>query len=443
MPDWLERPLEECLEALIDYRGKSPTKSASGIPVISAKVVKSGRIEEPIEQTIAPGYYGEWMRRGLPIPGDVIMTTEGPLGEVAQLDERTAKFALGQRIVTMRGKRGVLHDGFLKFLLQSPDVQHRLASRATGTTVLGISQKSLRELAVPLPPWREQEEIAELLGSLDDKIELNRRMSETLEAMAQAIFRDWFVDFGPVRRKLDGASDPVNIMGGVTQNKDEASRLAAIFPGALGADGLPEGWEECTLSDLVELNPKEPLKKGIVAPYTDMAALPTSGPTADLPAFREFGSGMRFRNGDALLARITPCLENGKSAYVDFLPDDQPVGWGSTEFIVLRSKPPVPGPFAYLMVRHPEFRERAIQSMTGTSGRQRAQSDTLATFPFAKATPDIFLHLGELIQPMFNKISSNERENQSLADMRDLLLPKLMSGEIRLKDAEKIVKAAE
>src|SRR5262245_41274264 len=120
MGEWRTMPLEDGLERLIDYRGKSPPKSATGIPVISAKVVKNGRIVQPVEQTIDPSYYSIWMTRGLPEVGDVVMTTEGPLGEVAQLDEETVQFALAQRVVCMRGKPGVIDNSFLKFLLLSP-----------------------------------------------------------------------------------------------------------------------------------------------------------------------------------------------------------------------------------------------------------------------------------------------------------------------------------
>lgn len=152
---------------------------------------------------------------------------------------------------------------------------------------------------------------------------------------------------------------------------------------------------------------------------------------------------MRFRNGDALLARITPCLENGKSAFVDFLPDEQTVGWGSTEFYVLRSREGVPAPFAYLLVRHPEFRSTAIASMTGTSGRQRAQVDRLEDFPFAEAPMEVLGEFGKFILPMFDKISANGGENRTLAATRDLLLPKLMSGEIHLSEAEDRLEAAQ
>src|SRR5690242_6927352 len=180
---WQTRPLDECLETLIDYRGKTPKKVSSGIPLITAKVVKNGRIETP-DEFIAEEDYEGWMRRGFPQAGDVLLTMEAPLGEVAQLDDR--KVALAQRLVALRGKQGLLDNWFLKYLLQSSSVQDQLKSRATGTTVLGIKQSELRKINLTLPPLPEQRAIASVLGALDDKIELNRRMNETLEALAQS-----------------------------------------------------------------------------------------------------------------------------------------------------------------------------------------------------------------------------------------------------------------
>ena len=190
--------LENAMAAIIDYRGKTPRKASSGIPLITAKVVKGGRIKTPTE-FIAKADYSSWMRRGIPRSGDVVVTTEAPLGEVAQLTDQCV--ALAQRLILLRGKSGILDNRFLKFLMQSDDVQDQLRARATGTTVLGIKQKELREIELALPPLPEQRAIAHILGTLDDKIELNRRMNETLEAMARALFKSWFVDFDPVRAK--------------------------------------------------------------------------------------------------------------------------------------------------------------------------------------------------------------------------------------------------
>jgi very-short-patch-repair endonuclease/restriction endonuclease S subunit len=188
------------MAAIIDYRGKTPPKTTSGVPLITAKIIKGGRIEKP-EEFIDPAYYDEWMRRGIPKAGDVVLTTEAPLGEVAQLDG--SKVALSQRVITLRGRKGVFDNTFLKFLLQSKGVQGQLHGRSTGTTVHGIRQSELRKVLLPVPPFAEQRAIAHILGTLDDKIELNRRMNETLEAMARALFKSWFVDFDPVRAKAN------------------------------------------------------------------------------------------------------------------------------------------------------------------------------------------------------------------------------------------------
>lgn len=185
MRKWRTEPLIDCLDALIDYRGKSPPRSNEGIPVLSAKVVKTTGLLRPIEQLIAPDHYSEWMRRGVPKANDVVMTTEAPMGEVIQLDEETAGFALGQRIVCMRGKSQKLNNTFLRYLLASPLQQEILSSYATGTTVLGISQKALRSMPISFPDYAEQKEIGETLVALDNKIDLNRRMNNTLEAMAR------------------------------------------------------------------------------------------------------------------------------------------------------------------------------------------------------------------------------------------------------------------
>jgi len=199
--DWGAQTIEEAMDAIIDYRGKTPRKTTSGISLITAKVVKGGRIETP-DKFIAESDYTDWMRRGIPEPGDVVVTTEAPLGEVAQLGNE--RVALAQRLICLRGKSGVLDNGFLKFLMQSDAVQEQLRARATGTTVLGIKQSELRKVVLSLPPINEQRAIAYILGTLDDKIELNRQMNETLEAMARALFKSWFVDFEPVRAKAEG-----------------------------------------------------------------------------------------------------------------------------------------------------------------------------------------------------------------------------------------------
>ena len=293
--------------------------------------------------------------------------------------------------------------------------------------MLNLNTSILSACPFVVPPLPEQRAIAHILDTLDDKIELNRRMNETLEAMARALFKDWFVDFGPTRAKIEGR-DPYL-----------APEIWDLFPEKLDEDGKPEGWETKALSEVIELNPERSLRKGAVAPYLAMANMPTKGHIPSAVVDRFFGSGMRFSHGDTLVARITPCLENGKTAYVDFLQDGE-IGWGSTEYIVMRPEPPFPMKFAYCLARSTSFREFAIQNMTGTSGRQRVPVTVISNFhlplPIGPDIPEVF---GKLIKPIFSLISYAARESDTLTDLRDALLPKLISGEIRVGDADKFV----
>ncbi|MDE0075419.1 MAG: restriction endonuclease subunit S [Gammaproteobacteria bacterium] len=298
-----------------------------------------------------------------------------------------------------------------------------LAGHGTGR----INSDELRALDVRLPPTSEQRAIAHILSKLDDKIELNRRMSEALEMMARALFRSWFVDFDPVRAKMNDRDT------GFPQN------IADLFPDRLmdsEMGQIPEGWHVATLAERIEVNPRRSLRRGQTAPYLPMANMPTQGHLPDAVAVRPFGSGMRFANGDTLVARITPCLENGKTAYVDFLADGE-VGWGSTEYIVLRPKPPLPNQFGYFLARSARFREFATQNMSGTSGRQRVSPTALRGFRMVAPPSRVAARFGEVARSLFERVSKASHESHTLAALRDTLLPKLISGKIRVGDADK------
>jgi len=300
---------------------------------------------------------------------------------------------------------------------------------ASGSARDFVRRDDYRNLKIPAPPLPEQRTIAHILSTLDDKIELNCRMSETLEAMAQALFKSWFVDFDPVRAKMEGR-DP-----GLPKE------IADLFPSRMVESELgeiPEGWAAESIPDVIHVNPTRQLRRGAKAPYLDMANMPTQGHSADGVVEREFGSGMRFINGDTLFARITPCLENGKTAFVDFLPSGQ-VGWGSTEYIVLRPKPPLPDEFAYCLARSESFRDFAIQSMTGSSGRQRVPAEALAHYKIAVPPKPIADLFGGAIKTMFARGNVASREARTLAALRDALLPKLIAGEIRVPGAMRVI----
>jgi len=379
-------------------------------------------------------HYQKRIKRAIPTSGDLIITREAPMGEVAIIPPGV-RGCLGQRMVLLRPDPSAVDGRFLLYALMSPEVQSQIRCyEGTGSTVSNLRIPALKELLIPSPSLNEQRAIASVLGALDDKIELNRQMNRTLEEMAAALFKSWFVDFDPVHAKAEGRR-PFGM----------DHETAALFPDRFveTEEGpVPEGWEVMTLPEFMAINPKRILGKGVEASYVPMTAAPTSGHAPSVVETRVKGSGATFVNGDTLLAKITPCLENGKTVYVDCLADGE-VGWGSTEFIVLRPHTPWPEAFGYVLARYPEFRAHAEKSMTGTSGRQRVQLDDLKQFRQVLPTDDsVPLAFGDLITPLFDLAGRNAKEATTLADLRDTLLPKLLSGEIRLKQAEKAVEGA-
>jgi type I restriction enzyme, S subunit len=293
--------------------------------------------------------------------------------------------------------------------------------------VPGVNRNHLHEMTVKIPDSVTQLQIGEVLGSLDDRISLLRETNATLEAVAQALFKSWFVDFDPVRAKSEGRAP---------EDMDEAT--AALFPNSFEDSPLgpiPTGWRVETLLEAYEMNPVRKLAKGVESRYLDMANVPTRGFGVDQIGNRPYGSGSKFVLGDTLLARITPCLENGKGSFVDFLSEGE-VGAGSTEFVVMRPRSPLPPFHAYLLSRHPVFREHAIQSMSGTSGRQRVVNSTLSSFLVAVPTAQVCEKFSSLIDPIQRGMSNNYASVRTLAELRDSLLPRLISGRLRVPEAE-------
>jgi type I restriction enzyme S subunit len=303
----------------------------------------------------------------------------------------------------------------------------------SGGSRRAITKGHIGSFVIPLPPIATQEAIAELVNSVNDKIEQNRRTGRKLEGLARAVFKAWFVDFEPVKAKAAGATAFPGM---------PAATFAALPTRLVDSElGLaPLGWEVRTVTDAFDVNPTRKLTKGADAPYLDMSNMPTSGHAPEAWERRSVGSGMKFINGDTLVARITPCLENGKTAYVDFLQDGE-VAWGSTEYIVLRPKAPLPTIFAYCLARTEEFRDFAIQNMTGTSGRQRVGASAMAHYKVVVPSAPVATAFGEVVSPLFKSVRAGMIESRRLAALRDYLLPRLLSGKVRVKDAERVAGA--
>jgi type I restriction enzyme S subunit len=416
--DWPVLPLEQCLEALIDYRGKTPEKTEFGVPLVTAKVIKGGRIEKPTE-FIATEAYESWMRRGIPRAGDVVLTTEAPLGEVAQLGHE--RVALAQRVVTLRGKAGLLDNAYLRYLLQTEEMQSQLAARATGTTVLGIKQSELRKVLVQLPPIDTQRSAASLLASLDDRIALLRETKATLEAIAQALFKSWFVDFDPVRAKQQGLA-PVGM--------DEAT--AALFPDSFEESALglvPKGWKVRALDETATyLNglalQKFPPSDDAWLPVIKIAQLRKGDTVGADRAGRNLKPEYIVQNGDVLFS-WSGSLEvevwcGGEGALNQHL-----FKVTSKEF---------PKWFYLHWTRHhlDHFRQIAASKATTMGHIQRVHlSEAKVLVPSAALLGAIDAYFA----PVLARMVETELQARTVATLRDTLLPRLISGQLRLPEA--------
>ena len=429
--DWVHYRLENCMAAIIDYRGKTPRKTRSGIPLITAKVVKSGRIKTPTE-FIAIEDYDSWMRRGLPRMGDVLVTTEAPLGEVAQLDRQ--RVALAQRLILLRGKPGILNNRFLKFLMQSAPVQDQLRARASGTTVFGIKQRELRQIGILVPPIQEQRSIAHVLGTLDDKIELNRRMNQTLEAMARALFKSWFVDFDPVRAKATlkhhAATPP---QGGSDWSVERARAyldrmdpdIAALFPdnfvdSELGP--IPEGWEVKALGDVVVNFDSKRIPVSKARRVSRPGIFPYYG-----------AAGLMDNIDDYIFDGIYLLIgEDGSVVKSNDLAVTQYVWgrlWVNNHAHVLQGRGCISTEQLYLY-----FNFEPVGPYVTGAVQPKLSQGRMNTMPFVFAGDDVCRAFATAVDPWFAKLRSVTDANKMLGALRDKLLPKLISGEVRIKD---------
>lgn len=378
-------------------------------------------------------------------PKTVLLTSRAPVGYVA-----IAKNA----IATNQGFRNlVIRDGFdaeFVYYLLSNNTDY-LKQYASGSTFQELSGSTLKSLEFLMPPYYEQRAVAHILGSLDDKIELNRRMNKTLETMASTIFKSWFVDFDPVidNAVKNGNPIPEAFAGRALQRKERMAKakaegkefnlpdeISTLFPDSFQDSELgetPKGWIVLPLPEIIEVNPLRTLKKGNLAPYLKMKNMPEH--SARVLNWQDgiFGSGAKFINGDTLVARITPCLENGKGAYVDFLTDGK-VGYGSTEYIIFRSKEPLPLEYSYFLSRTQNFLSYAITNMTGTSGRQRVPASAFSSYLVVKPSEQIARWFGKISGLIMCNMKKNDEESHTLISLRDNLLPELISGELRVTD---------
>jgi type I restriction enzyme S subunit len=301
-----------------------------------------------------------------------------------------------------------IHNKFTLYFLLSPQMQDYIKSIADGSTRQNTNAKVVAEFPLYVPPLPEQSRIATVLSWFDDLIEVKKRQNEILEKIAMAIFKSWFIDFEPF---MDGEF---------------------VYSEELGKE-IPKGWEVDKTTRLVDYNPSVSIEEGKVFPFVEMKDVSTNSLACDF-SFKTFtGSGVKYFGGDTLMARITPSLEHGKTAFVWFISEKEN-GFGSTEFFVLHPKKSYLKEFVYLLAKSNDFREVAINSMSGTSGRQRADINALKNYLIPIPPSHILQSFHSLVEPLFQKIILNQKQIMTLRKIRDTLLPLLVFGKLRVEE---------
>jgi len=382
------------------YRTKQAEHGRPGFPILRVAEVLDGRIDPKFGDFVSAEHRAA-MGSKISRAGDIVLTTKGTVGRVAMMPSESPEFIYSPQVCFFRiTPAGPLANKYLYYWFKSEQFWSQARSLKGQTDMADyINLADIRSLRILLPPKSTQQSVVSVLGALDDKIAINDRACLAHEELARARFEEMRIDV------------------------DDES-----------ADQVP-------VSELIEFNPRTPTIRYEDAVFLEMAAVPTSSARVMDWSRREPKSGTRFMNSDTVMARITPCLENGKVAFIDFMNDGE-VGVGSTEFIVMRSRPGVPAHLPYFLARSPRFQGHAIRNMVGSSGRQRVGAAQLAGFPIRRPDRDRLLEFGDAVSISFSHMKSLGAESRSLTNMRDILLPRLMSGEIRVREAEQIVEGA-
>jgi type I restriction enzyme S subunit len=411
-------PIRSIAKLQSGFAFKSKDWQGKGVPVIRIKNVKAGRLEmdgcayvsEALAQATAS------FRLSL---GDILLSMTGEVGERAtvrssdwmMLNQRVGRFTF------LPCSENRVDRAFFYHALAHPEVVGDLKNRAYGVAQPNISGEAVGAVEVYLPPLPTQKRIASILSAYDDLIENNTRRIAILEEMARRLYEEWFVHF-----RFPG-------------HEEAEFRTSEV-------GDTPDGWPISRLEELIQVNPRTSVPSDGFKPFVPMGSLSETNMVIGPVEQREGNSGTKFQNNDTLVARITPCLENGKTGFVDFLTDEQPVGFGSTEFMVLR--PSVLGRCAiYCLARAHAFRDVAIKSMSGSEGRQRVQPDSVKAFLVARPPTALLDRFEDFAWPCFQQVSALAKKNANLRAQRDMLLPKLISGEIDVSGAGELLEAAE
>lgn len=455
--EWKKEKLGDLLELIIDHRGKTPKKMgfedfhSNGYPVLSAKHVKTEGLTNLESMRFAnESLYQKWMKDEVQ-EGDVILTSEAPLGELYYVSGDD-KYLLGQRVFGLRPKKCLINPLYLFSWLASKKGQEELHKKATGSTVQGIKQSELLKVEVDLPPYSIQQYIAGVHFSLKEKIKNNKEINQNLEQMAQALFKSWFVDFEPVKAKMavleaGGAQEDATLAAMTAISGKDANALAVfereqpeqyaelkataeLFPSAMQDSELgeiPEGWELKSFGDVSKCYDKKRIPLSKPQREKKKGEIPYYGATSIMDYVDEY-----IFDGIYLLLG-----EDGSVIKENGLPFTQYIwgkSWVNNHAHVLTGSGSVTTEHLMVFIKQ----ENIAAYVTGAV-QMKLNQKNMNSIPFIFADEAVNNVFGQRIDSIYAVIRAKSEENLTLTNLRDTLLPKLLSGEITLPEAEQII----
>ncbi|WP_295881015.1 restriction endonuclease subunit S [uncultured Bartonella sp.] len=419
---------------------KVETFTSEGIPIISGAHLHNVKLTDGNYNFISPAHASN-LKNSIVHKKDIIFTHAGNIGQVSYIPDNSKykNYIISQRQFYLRCNERALPE-YVAYYFKSRKGKFSLLANSSQVGVPSIAQpvSYLKSIKIPLPEKKVQLAIVNILCSFDDKIELNRKMNETLEEMAQAVFQDWFVDFGPVKRKAKGITDPVAILGGLIPNPAQAQKIASLFPDQFAEDGLPRGWDLKPLTNLASIisggTPKTSESKywnGDI-PWYSIVDAPKSGEVFVLDTQKHI-TIEGLNNSAARLIRPNVTIISARGTVGKLAIADHAMCFNQSCYGI-EANNCINDYFIYLNLIHALNR---LQNMAYGTVFSTITRKTIEKIFINIPSNDLLISFSTCVDPLFNLIKHNGEQIRTLAEMRDLLLPKLMSGEISVDELEK------
>jgi len=432
---WNFKKLEDVAE-VVDSLHKTPFYVDSGYPMVRVTDIKGGFLKLAECKRVTEEVFQEFTKKYLPCKGDILFSRVGTYGMSSYVITEE-EFCLGQNTVVIKPK---INSRYLYLCLNSPSVKQQIEGFAVGSTQKTISLKSIKSLEIPVSEKQEIETIAHILGTLDDKIELNQQTNQTLEAIARALFKSWFIDFDPVRAKMDGR-----------QPAGMAAETAALFPddfkdgGAIGK--IPKGWKVKKLVEITSKIGSGATPRGGSQVYVDEGVSLIRSQNVYDYQFSWDGLARITEETAEQLRNVTvepnDILLNitGDSILRTCIVEPSVLPARVNQHVsIIRAVPEIPCRYLHLYLVQPQIKNLLLGFDTGGT-RKAVTKGQLESVSVPVPSESVLLRFREITNPLYECINSNLAESRTLASIRDALLPKLLSGEIRIQDAEKAVEA--